>query len=94
MLDAAEPGADVLVAGSMNIHELNERFGLAVPDDEYTTIGGYIFGALGRLPVVGDRVTASHAIFTVKAMQGRRVETLAADLHSVGDRREKQRTDA
>jgi len=44
--------------------------------------------------VVGDRVTASHAIFTVKAMQGRRVETLAADLHSVGDRREKQRTDA
>ena len=94
LLDAAEPGADVLVAGSMNIHELNERFGLAVPDDEYTTIGGYIFGALGRLPVVGDRVTASHAIFTVKAMQGRRVETLAADLHSVGDRREKQRTDA
>ncbi len=94
VLDAVEPGADVLVAGSMNIHELNERFGLDVPDDEYTTIGGYVFGALGRLPVVGDRVTASHAIFTVKSMQGRRVDTLAADLHSVGDRRAKQRTDA
>jgi CBS domain containing-hemolysin-like protein len=94
VLDATEPGSDVLIPGSMNLHELNERFGLEVPDDEYTTIGGYVFGALGRLPVVGDRVTASHAIFTVKAMEGRRVESLAADLHSVGDRRARQRTDA
>jgi CBS domain containing-hemolysin-like protein len=94
VLDATEPGSDVLIPGSLNLHELNERFGLQVPDDEYTTIGGYVFGALGRLPVVGDRVTASHAIFTVTAMEGRRVETLAADLHSVGDRRAKQRADA
>ncbi len=92
VLDAAEPGADVLVPGSMNLHELNERFGLDIPDDEYTTIGGYVFGALGRLPVMSDRVTASHAIFTVKAMDGRRVDSLAVDLHSVGDRRAKQRT--
>jgi len=93
VLEAGEPGADVIIPGYMNIHELNERFGLDVPDDEFTTIGGYVFGALGRLPVVGDRVTASHAIFTVKAMNGRRVDTLAADLHSVGDRRSRQRTD-
>jgi len=83
------PDADALLPGTTNIGELNERFGLEIPDDEYTTIGGYIFGALGRLPVVGDRVTASHAVFTVKAMQGRRIETLAVDLRSVGDRRDR-----
>jgi CBS domain containing-hemolysin-like protein len=93
LLDAAEPGADVVLPGATNISELNERFGLDIPDDEYSTIGGYIFGALGRLPVVGDRVTASHALFTVKTMDGRRIETVAADLHSVGDRREKARTE-
>jgi CBS domain containing-hemolysin-like protein len=93
VLKAAEPGADVLIPGAMHIHELDERFGLDIPDDEYTTIGGYVFGALGRLPVVGDRVTAGHAIFTVKAMQGRRVDTLAVDLHSMGDRRARQRAD-
>ena len=91
VLSTTEPGADVLLTGSTNIHELNERYGLEVPDDEYTTIGGYVFGALGRLPVVGDRVTASHAIFTVRSMEGRRVDSLAVDLHSVGDRRAKQR---
>jgi CBS domain containing-hemolysin-like protein len=93
LLNAAEPGHDVLLPGSTNIGEMNERFGLEVPDDEYTTIGGYIFGALGRLPLVGDRVTASHAVFTVKSMHGRRIEMLAVDLHSIGDRRAKQRTE-
>jgi len=86
-----EPDADVLIAGASNIGELNERFGLDVPNDQYATIGGYIFGALGRLPVVGDRVTASHAVFTVREMDKRRIETLAVDLHSVGDRRSRAR---
>jgi CBS domain containing-hemolysin-like protein len=94
LLNAAEPGHDVLIPGSTNIGEMNERFGLDVPNDEYTTIGGYVFGALGRLPVVGDRVTASHAVFTVKSMRGRRIEMLAVDLHSIGDRRAKQRSEA
>ena len=91
MAEVASADADVLIPGALNIGELNERFGLEVPDDEYTTIGGYLFGALGRLPVVSDRVTASHAVFTVRSMQGRRIESLAVDLHSVGDRREKRR---
>ena len=89
--ESAAADADLLVPGALNIGELNERFALEIPDDEYTTIGGYVFGALGRLPVPGDRLTASHAVFTVKAMQGRRIETLAVDLHSAGDRREQSR---
>ena len=81
----------VLVAGSTNVADLNERFGLDVPDEDYTTIGGFVFGALGRLPTVGDRITAGGAIFTVRDMEGRRIETLAVDLHSAGDRRGKER---
>ena len=79
------------VPGSTHIGELNEHFGLMVPDVDYTTIGGYVFGVLGRLPVVGDRVIAGGAIFTVREMDGRRIESLAVDLHSVGDRRAGER---
>jgi putative hemolysin len=85
--EARESPDLVLIPGSTNIADLNERFSLDVPDDDYTTIGGYVFGALGRLPVIGDRVTAGGAVFTVRDMEGRRIETLAADLHSAGDRR-------
>ncbi|OYV72946.1 MAG: hypothetical protein B7Z72_03620 [Gemmatimonadetes bacterium 21-71-4] len=70
-------GDTTLVPGNMNIGEFNERFALAVPEADYTTIAGFVFGALGRLPVVGDRVTAHGATFTVKQLDGRRIETLA-----------------
>ncbi|HJP84994.1 MAG TPA: hemolysin family protein [Gemmatimonadaceae bacterium] len=82
---------ETMVPGSTHIGELNEHFGLSVPEEDYTTIGGYVFGMLGRLPVVGDRVIAGGAIFTVREMDGRRIETLAVDLHSLGDRRATER---
>ncbi len=72
----------VLVPGSTNIADLNERFGLTVPEEDFTTIGGYVFGMLGRLPSVGDRVTAAGATFAVREMEGRRIETLAVDLRT------------
>jgi CBS domain containing-hemolysin-like protein len=82
----------VIVPGNTDITELNERYGLDVSDEDYTTIGGYLFGALGRLPVVGDRVTGGGAVFTVREMDGRRIESLAIDLHAAGDRRSKERS--
>jgi CBS domain containing-hemolysin-like protein len=91
---AARPAAgEVLVPGSLNIDELNERYALDVTSDDYTTIGGFVFGVLGRLPVVGDRVTAGGAIFTVRKMDGRRIDTLSVDLHTAGDRRASLRQD-
>jgi magnesium and cobalt exporter, CNNM family len=70
-------GGEVLVSGDLNIGELNERLGLAVPEDEFATIGGYIFGTLGRVPRVGDRVAAGGATFTVRSVEGRRAEQVA-----------------
>jgi CBS domain containing-hemolysin-like protein len=82
---------ETLVPGSTHIGELNEHFSLTVPDEDYNTIGGYVFGVLGRLPLVGDRVIAGGAIFTVREMDGRRIESLSVDLHSLGDRRTGER---
>ena len=78
--EPAMVAGETTVSGSVHVSELNERFGLTVPPDDYTTIGGFIFGSLGRLPVVSDRVTAGGATFTVRAMDGRRIETVAVDL--------------
>jgi len=95
-IEDAEPppemrAGETLVDGSMNIGELNEHFGLNIPEDGYNTIGGYVFGVLGRLPSVGNRVMAGGAIFTVREMVGRRIDSLAVDLHTLGDRRSEER---
>jgi CBS domain containing-hemolysin-like protein len=90
---AAGAAGQVLVPGTTHIGELNERFGLALPEDDYTTVGGFVFGTLGRLPMVGDRVSAGGAVLSVQEMAGRRIETLAVDLHSGGDRRGSPRAD-
>ena len=76
---------EALVPGATSIREVNDEYGLTVPDEDYTTIGGYVFGALGRLPVVGDRVTGGGAIFAVRAIDGRRIETLSLEKDG-GDR--------
>ena len=77
---ASEAAGEALVPGSLHIGELNERFGLSVDQEDYTTIGGFVFGSLGRLPVVGDRVTAGGGAFIVREMDGRRIETIAVEL--------------
>jgi putative hemolysin len=92
-LPARENADTVIVPGNSDISELNSRFGLSVPEDAFTTIGGFVFGRLGRLPAVGDRVTAGNAVFTVREMDGRRIDSLAVDLHSAGDRRKDYRTE-
>ncbi|MEP6692119.1 MAG: hemolysin family protein, partial [Gemmatimonadaceae bacterium] len=63
-------GGEIIVPGETNIGELNEHYGLAVPDTDYTTVGGYVFGALGRLPRPGDREIAGGGVFTVRDMEG------------------------
>jgi CBS domain containing-hemolysin-like protein len=62
--------------GAMPITEFNAEHDASLDDTDYTTIGGYIFGQLGRLPRPGDRVTAGRHIFEVVEMDGRRVKAL------------------
>ncbi len=62
-----------LISGSAEISEINKTYGLQLDDTDYTTIGGVVFGKLGRLPKAGDRVDLPGATFEVVEMEGRRV---------------------
>ena len=70
---AAGAGGTPVVAGGTEIRDVNRQFGLNLDDADYTTIGGLLFGTLGRLPKVGDRITVSGAAFEIVEMDGRRV---------------------
>jgi CBS domain containing-hemolysin-like protein len=68
----ASGGAPV-VDGGTAITDFNQDHGGSLDDSEYTTVGGYVFGQLGRLPRVGDRVPGGGFTLEVAAMDGRRV---------------------
>jgi magnesium and cobalt transporter len=63
----------VRIGGSFPIEEFNERFGLELPDDDYHTVGGFVFGEIGRAPRVGDTVTHDGARFEVSRIDGARI---------------------
>lgn len=64
----------VRVNGLLSIGEVNDRFGTEIEDPYYNTIGGFVFGKLGRRPEVGDEVRANGHIFRVAALDGLRIE--------------------
>ena len=71
---APAPGeTSPVIPGTTEIKDVNEWYGLALDDADYTTIGGLLFGTLGRLPKVGDQIALPGATFEIVEMEGRRV---------------------
>lgn len=73
MLEQLGPNR-VILNGRFDIDELNERYVLDIPDEEFKTIGGFVFGLLGREPQQGDKVAFEDLLFTVLEMEGHRVD--------------------
>ena len=69
------PGTEAapVLPGAMPISDVNTVYGLTLDDAAYTTLGGLLFGALGRLPKAGDRIPVAGAVFEIVTMEGRRV---------------------
>jgi len=63
-----------LVNGLVNLSELAEATGIEVESEDYSTIGGYVFGLLGRRPEVGDEVREKGRFEArVEALDGLRI---------------------
>ncbi len=66
-------GGQVLIGGGTPVKSVKERLGIEL-GDEYDTIGGYVFGALDRVPLVGDAAPCGNGRLRVVKMSRRRVE--------------------
>lgn len=78
--EALEPDDIVPLAGGgyefdgmVLLDDISELLHLAFDDAEEDTIGGYVFGLLGRQPQLGDAVVAGAYCFKVIAAEGFRV---------------------
>ncbi len=69
-------GGVTRIWGGAALRDVNEHLGVELPEDQYDTVGGFVFGRLNRIPVVGDEVEEAGGTFRVVKMQGRRVQFL------------------
>jgi CBS domain containing-hemolysin-like protein len=62
--------------GTMSLIDVRSDHRVQIPEGDWTTLGGYAFARLGRLPKIGDRVAVPGGELEVIAMDGRRVAAL------------------
>ena len=76
VIQGAGNDGTVRIDGSMPIGDFNDRFDAKLDDADYTTLGGFLFGQLGRLPKAGDKINVDKHCFEIAAMDGRRVDSV------------------
>jgi CBS domain containing-hemolysin-like protein len=67
------------IDGMFPIDEFNERFNTDLPDEDFHTVGGFVFGQLGRAPEPGDDVSFNGVRFDVLEVEGNRIEKIAVE---------------
>jgi len=72
------PTGDKLLSGAMSLDDVRDRLQVSIIDEEHETIGGHVFGTLGRVPHIGDVVDAGIWRFVVEELDGRRIRSLRA----------------
>ena len=66
----------VRVDGTFPIDDFNEQFKQDLPQEDYHTLAGFVFGELGRAPTSGDEVRWDGLRFEVIQTDGPRIEQL------------------
>ncbi|MDX6453090.1 MAG: magnesium and cobalt exporter, family [Gaiellaceae bacterium] len=66
----------IRIDGTFPIDDFNERYGCNLPQDDYHTIAGFVFGQLGRAAEPGDEIAFEGLTFTVESVEGQRIDRL------------------
>ena len=78
-----EPGV-IEVESRVHIDDLNERFGFDLPEnDDFDTIGGFVYTQFGRIPEQGESFTWRNLRFRVLSADKRRLHQLRIEAETV-----------
>jgi CBS domain containing-hemolysin-like protein len=69
----------IRVHGTFPIDDFNEQFEKEMPQEDFHTLAGFVFGQLGRAPEESDEVVWDGLRFTVVDVDGARIEKLQVE---------------
>jgi CBS domain containing-hemolysin-like protein len=67
------PGGDLRVTSRMALDEVNDLLGASLPEGDWDTVGGLVYGLLGHVPIEGEAVETDGYRLTAERVQGRRI---------------------
>ncbi|MGA1061278.1 MAG: transporter associated domain-containing protein [Ilumatobacteraceae bacterium] len=74
------PTGELIVAGKTNIDDLNDRLSVDLPNEDFDSVGGFIFSSLERVPEPGDVVEFEGHRFITELVEGRRVRRVRVEV--------------
>ena len=75
----------VRIGGTYTIDDFNEEFGTDLEQEDFHTMAGLVFGALGRAPEVGDEVSVDGLRLSVLEIEGNRILRLEVEFGAEGE---------
>jgi CBS domain containing-hemolysin-like protein len=79
------PGGGMRIDARLPVDELEELLTCELPDEEWDTVGGLLFGLLGHVPEPGEHVEVDGLRLTAERVQGRRIAKVLVDRLAVSD---------
>ena len=70
------PNGDYLVDGGTSIDDLNDLLDVQLPNEDWDTIAGFVFGSLEHVPEPGEAVEFDGWRFITEEVEGRRIRRI------------------
>lgn len=75
---------DILIIGEgiylcdarVNIEDFNEELEMDISDDDFDTLGGFVFDLFGKIPVRFEKVSYQNVDFIIQNMDGHKINTI------------------
>lgn len=75
--DALSIGDGVwLCDARINLEDLSEILAVDLPDEEFDTLGGFVFDLFGKIPVKYEKASWNNVDFIIQDMDGHRINTV------------------
>lgn len=75
--DLLEVGEGIWLADArIAIDELNETLNLDLPNENFDTLGGYVFDLFGKIPVRFEKTSDARLDFIVQSMEGHKIRSV------------------
>ncbi len=79
----------LVIDAGLDIDDVNEIIRTNIPNDNFDTLGGFIYNQLGFIPEGGEEVKWENIIFKIKEINKNRISKVLVKLHEPNVKKEK-----